>query len=151
MIIERENCLGCQQCLPVCPMSAIVTVDDQAQIDQDKCTECGVCYRAGVCPAGAIVVNELAWPRAIRAQFSNPLSTHRSIKIEGRGTEEMKTNDITGRFQAGDIGIGIEMGRPGVGASFATTSWAEKASLVTSHAAHWTSHSGPNCAILSLM
>lgn len=119
MLIVQDNCLGCQQCLLVCPMSAICVTDGQVQIDQVKCTECGVCYRAGVCPAAAIVANELTWPRSIRAQFSNPLSTHRSIKIEGRGTEEMKTNDITNRFQAHEIGIGIEMGRPGVGTGFA--------------------------------
>jgi hypothetical protein len=36
----------------------------------------------------------------------------------GRGTDEMKTNDITGRFGDGEVGIGCEMGRPGVGFYF---------------------------------
>ena len=30
----------------------------------------------------------------------------------------MKTNDVTGRYLPGMSGIGVEMGRPGVGASF---------------------------------
>jgi tRNA A37 threonylcarbamoyladenosine dehydratase len=30
----------------------------------------------------------------------------------------MKTNDITGRFKPGHLGIAIEMGRPGTGATF---------------------------------
>ncbi len=119
MLINQDLCLGCRQCLLVCPMRAIGSAGDQVSINQGLCTECGVCYRAKVCPADAIVANELKWPRVIRAQFSNPLATHRNIKIEGRGTEEMKTNDITGRFGAQEIGVGIELGRPGVGSSFA--------------------------------
>jgi hypothetical protein len=31
----------------------------------------------------------------------------------------MKTNDVTGRYPVGIAGIAIEMGRPGIGASFA--------------------------------
>jgi hypothetical protein len=30
----------------------------------------------------------------------------------------MKTNDVTGRFLPGEVGIGIELGRPGVATSF---------------------------------
>jgi hypothetical protein len=30
----------------------------------------------------------------------------------------MKTNDVTGRFSGGEVGFGIEMGRPGVSTSF---------------------------------
>jgi hypothetical protein len=36
----------------------------------------------------------------------------------GRGTEEMKTNDVKGTFLPGEVGVGIELGRPGVGAYF---------------------------------
>jgi hypothetical protein len=61
---------------------------------------------------------ELEWPRSIRAVFSNPLLPHRSTSIGGRGTEEMKTNDVTGRFQGGMAGVAVEMGRPGVGTTF---------------------------------
>jgi len=37
----------------------------------------------------------------------------------GRGTAEMKTNDVTGRFQEGEVGFAIEIGRPGISTSFA--------------------------------
>ena len=37
----------------------------------------------------------------------------------GRGTEEGKTNDRTGRFHFGQVGICVEMGRPGISTSFA--------------------------------
>jgi len=30
----------------------------------------------------------------------------------------MKTNDVSGRFRPGEVGVGIELGRPGVGAYF---------------------------------
>ena len=30
----------------------------------------------------------------------------------------MKTNGVTGRFRSGQVGIGIELGRPGTGARF---------------------------------
>jgi hypothetical protein len=36
----------------------------------------------------------------------------------GRGTEEMKTNEVTHRFVEGEVGIAVEMGRPLLGASF---------------------------------
>jgi hypothetical protein len=36
----------------------------------------------------------------------------------GRGTEEMKTNDVTGRYRDGEVGIAAELGRPCVGFRF---------------------------------
>jgi hypothetical protein len=38
--------------------------------------------------------------------------------VPGRGTDEIKTNDVTGRLREGDAGLVIEMGRPGTGAYF---------------------------------
>jgi hypothetical protein len=35
-----------------------------------------------------------------------------------RGTDEMKTNDKTGRFKDDDVGLALEFGRPGIGFSF---------------------------------
>ena len=122
MKIDKESCIGCEACYPFCPMGAISTVDwegsDVSEVDQDECVECGVCLRAEVCPTDAIVRPELKWPRLVRSFFSDPLTTHPSTKLEGRGTEEMKTNDVTGRFRRGVAGIGVEMGRPGIGATF---------------------------------
>ena len=118
MIIDIKKCIGCKQCIPYCPTNAISIKEKKAVINQEKCTECGVCYRAEVCKVNAFYQEELEWPRAIRAQFSNPLFTHKSIEIEGRGTEEMKTNDVTYRFKENEVGIGIELGRPGVGTNF---------------------------------
>ena len=38
--------------------------------------------------------------------------------VSGRGTEEMKTNDVTGRFRPGWVGVAVEMGRPVAGCTF---------------------------------
>ena len=36
----------------------------------------------------------------------------------GRGTSEMKTNDTTGRYGYGEVGVAAELGRPGIGFYF---------------------------------
>ena len=120
MVIDPATCERCLKCLPVCPVGAIrfERPTKQVVIDQDLCVECEVCYRADVCPSGALQRVELSWPRTLRAVFSNPLLIHKETRIPGRGTEEMKTNDVTGRFKRGQIGIAVELGRPGLSASF---------------------------------
>lgn len=87
-----------------------------SSIDEDECVDCGVCKRSGVCSRDALIEPPVEWPRSVRGTFSNPLAEHKETKVPGRGTEEMKTNDVTGRFRPGFAGISIEMGRPGVGA-----------------------------------
>jgi len=87
-----------------------------AVVDQDECVECGCCLRAQVCPSGALFRPELTWPRNVRAAFSDPTITFKETNVSGRGTEEMKTNDVTGRFKPGMVGFATEMGRPGLGA-----------------------------------
>jgi NAD-dependent dihydropyrimidine dehydrogenase PreA subunit len=123
MKIDKEKCTGCDACQPYCPVSAIKTVswegNEVSEIDQDECVECGACYlRAGVCPTDAIYQPKLEWPRTLREQFSNPHVRHPLTSGQGRGTEEMKTNDVTGRYRPGISGIAVEMGRPGIGTTF---------------------------------
>ncbi|HYR86927.1 MAG TPA: hypothetical protein VE422_22765 [Terriglobia bacterium] len=71
-----------------------------------------------VCPTAAFEPNELTWPRVVRRAFSDPRVPHESTGVEGRGTEEVKTNDVTGRVKLGEVGFTIEFGRPGVGVRF---------------------------------
>jgi Pyruvate/2-oxoacid:ferredoxin oxidoreductase delta subunit len=122
MLIDKELCTGCEICHPYCTVGAITTLNrdntDVSEIDQNDCVECGVCLRAEVCPADAIFMPELDWPRSVRAAFSDPLTSHPSSNLKGRGTMEMKTNDLTGRFRRGEAGISVEMGRPNIGSSF---------------------------------
>ncbi|MCW4014072.1 MAG: 4Fe-4S binding protein [Candidatus Bathyarchaeota archaeon] len=148
MEIDKTKCVGCGNCHPVCPMEAIsLDTDGKSIVNQDKCVECSTCYRLlrnegyppflvrvirgilgvfhlqylaapDVCPTGALTPPELEYPRSLRAAFSDPTVVHAGTGVGGRGTEEIKTNDITGRLRTGDAGIVIELGRPGTGAYF---------------------------------
>jgi ferredoxin len=71
-----------------------------------------------VCPTSAFEPETLIWPRVVRRAFSDPRVPHESTGVEGRGTEEVKTNDISGRVKVGEVGFTIEFGRPGVGVWF---------------------------------
>ena len=100
-------------------MHAISMVaENKAKIDLEKCTECHVCFRASVCPTDAIEETPLTWPRSLREVFGNVPIEHKETRVPGRGTEEMKTNDVTGRFGDGEVGFSVDIGRPGVGATF---------------------------------
>src|SRR5579862_2416781 len=119
----------------------------RATINRDECVECYACYNGlsqehlnpafvrtvrkvfqkmrlrfdpepDVCPTAAFEPDELAWPRVVRRAFSDPRVPHESTGVHGRGTEEVKTNDISGRVLVGEVGFTIEFGRPGVGARF---------------------------------
>lgn len=115
MIINKERCINCRKCVPYCPVGAIEVHDRIVNINADECVECGVCFRSANCPRGAIERNELDAIRDNRRIMSDPSAISAKTKIGGRGTVEMKTNDITGRYRMGYAGIGVEMGRPGVG------------------------------------
>ena len=122
-------------------------VKQRATINDDECVECYTCFNGlsqehlppgfvrtirkafammrirfdpepDVCPTAAFEPNTLVWPRVVRRAFSDPRVPHESTGVEGRGTEEVKTNDITGRVKLGEAGLTIELGRPGVGVRF---------------------------------
>jgi len=126
MQIDKELCVCCGECVALCPVNAIrlqkkdkeTGAKAHAEIDYDECVECAACFRSKICPENAIQEEKLVWPRILRKAFSDPVYTHKGTDIPGRGTEEMKTNDVTGRFKDGFIGIGLEFGRPGIGTRF---------------------------------
>jgi NAD-dependent dihydropyrimidine dehydrogenase PreA subunit len=129
MKINPEKCVGCQRCIPYCPVAAIKVREGKSMINQDECVECGACLKAGVCQPNALYQPPLAWPRSLRYQFSDPLGVHPGTKVSGRGTDEMKTNDTAARFRLGEVGFGIEMGRPGIATTF------QDLEIVTQHLA----------------
>lgn len=135
MLIDKEACIGCSKCVPYCPMEAIVWhkkkdkkkgIKPYSEIDREECVECSVCFRGRLCPTDAIHEEKLEWPRILRRAFSDPLYVHEGTDVPGRGTEEMKTNDVTGRYLNGFIGVGMEFGRPGTGTYFRDTEKAIK-------------------------
>ena len=48
-----DNCIGCGNCLSVCPQSCIITTRIPYVIEQEHCLHCGNCMSA--CPTGAII------------------------------------------------------------------------------------------------
>ncbi len=126
MKADRDKCIACKRCFPYCPMGRIQTLKRHdaihgrvyIEIDQDACTDCGECLRANVCPVKALSQPEDPWPREVRRILSNPFIEFAGSQVPGRGTEEMKTNDVKGTFLPGEVGVGIELGRPGVGSFF---------------------------------
>jgi Pyruvate/2-oxoacid:ferredoxin oxidoreductase delta subunit len=126
MKVREDRCIGCKRCFPYCPLGRIQNLRRHEkipgrvyiEIDQDKCTDCGMCFRAKICPVNALYQPAEPWPREVRAILSNPLTEYKGSQVPGRGTEEMKTNDVSGRFRPGEVGVGIELGRPAVAAYF---------------------------------
>ena len=119
----------------------------RATVDRNECVECYACFNGlsqehlnptmvrtlrklfqmvrlrfdpepDVCPTAAFDPEDLQWPRVVRRAFSDPRVPHESTGVQGRGTEEVKTNDVTGRVKQGEVGFTIEFGRPGVGVWF---------------------------------
>jgi NAD-dependent dihydropyrimidine dehydrogenase PreA subunit len=117
MIINKSVCVGCGRCHPFCPAGAIFFENLKSVVDQEVCYECGNCLRVEACPVDAIAESPhvYEYPRALRKYFSDPNATHAVTGIQGRGTEESKTNDVTLRCGPGEVGIGIEVGRPTLG------------------------------------
>lgn len=116
-VIVEDKCKGCKLCIPVCPVDAFKPVSKKlVTIDQDVCVECYVCVRKNACPFGAIEQVDLSGTMRNFSHFlSDPTETKASTGVPGRGTEESKTNDVTGRTRVGEIGVTLDMGRPGVG------------------------------------
>ena len=140
------TCGNCTYVCPVGAIY-VDPVINRATVNRDECVECYACFNGlsqehlnpvivrtmrkvfkafrlrfdpepDVCPTAAFEPDKLSWPRVVRRAFSDPRVPHESTGVEGRGTEEVKTNDISDRVKIGEVGFTIEFGRPGVGVWF---------------------------------
>jgi len=139
-------CGNCVAICPMGAISIHPAIN-RATVDTAECVECYACYRGmsmeqlnptlvrsvrrvlglvrlrfdpepDVCPTSAITPDQLSWPRTVRRAFSDVTATHESTGVHGRGTEEVKTNDVTNRVSYGQVGLTVELGRPGIGVWF---------------------------------
>lgn len=114
--INREKCVGCKKCMTYCTVDAIHHDGEKCYVDETACTECYVCLRQHVCPKDAIEAVELNdFYKQFQHVMSDPVENYGVTGVTGRGTEEVKTNDVSGRIKKGEVGICIDMGRPGIG------------------------------------
>ncbi len=129
MKIQQDICRGCADCQPYCPLEGVIAVAQSSHrasptvtLDEDRCCDCGNCLRWAGCSTGALQESEdsCRFPREVRRLFSDPSRTHASTGVPGRGTEECKTNDVTGRVGPGQAGVLVELGRPGQGTRLQT-------------------------------
>lgn len=51
LMVLSERCIGCGECIKICPNGAIVSTGDRLVTDRGKCTVCGKCVE--VCPTEA--------------------------------------------------------------------------------------------------
>ena len=54
-LIDQNRCVGCGECLRVCPAGAITIANKKASIDKQKCIRCFCCQE--FCPQGVIEVH----------------------------------------------------------------------------------------------
>lgn len=115
--INAEKCVGCKACQKYCSVDAIKYENRKCYIAEDECVDCYVCIRQKVCPRGAIEPTQLdTFYKQFMHVMSDPVENHGVTGVTGRGTEEVKTNDVTGRVKKGRVGLCIDVGRPGAGA-----------------------------------
>ncbi len=117
-MIDKSKCIGCKICQTYCTVDAIEYNEalKKCEVNQDTCVECYVCLRMHVCPKDAIQPIELeGFYKQFQHVISDPVENHGVTGVTGRGTEEVKTNDVSGRVKRGEVGICIDMGRPGLG------------------------------------
>lgn len=115
--INQDKCTGCKQCLIFCSDGAISYNEGKCTVDQAVCTECYICLRHTICPNGAFEPTELnTYIKQFQHVISDPAESHGIKKgVSGRGAQEVKTIDVTGRIKRGELSISIDMGRPGLG------------------------------------
>src|ERR1044072_8328090 len=116
--VNRNECVECYACFNGLSQEHLSPAMVRAFRRVFQCLRLRFAPDPDVCPTAAFEPEELQWPRVVRRAFSDPRVPHESTGVEGRGTEEVKTNDVSGRVKVGEVGFTIEFGRPGVGVWF---------------------------------
>lgn len=75
---EKEKCIGCQQCIRVCPSKAIKYKEDEEKIKiyVSRCTFCSLCN--DICPVDCLHMSEEQFLLADEDKFSDNLIVENS-------------------------------------------------------------------------
>jgi heterodisulfide reductase subunit A len=77
-VVEEALCVGCGECIPVCPYSAISRVEGKARVNPALCQGCGTCV--ATCPAHAITALHFT-DEEIVAQIDGLLGAYAGVGI----------------------------------------------------------------------
>lgn len=87
--IDKELCIGCANCMRVCPTEAIRVRDGKADLEANRCIDCGECFRH--CPVNAIIIEQDDLSKIQDFQYKVALVP--SV-FSGQFPEEIKTEEI---------------------------------------------------------
>lgn len=93
---DFEKCIGCGQCLEICPVDALKLEEDRPVVDDEWCIGCGVC--ATVCPTDSITMR-VRPDRAGQLPPSNFEELHERIMTE-KGTSHATPKGAQGPSRA---------------------------------------------------
>ena len=107
MKVDPEKCIACKRCFPLLPhgknfnsfkRSDKIKGRVYIEIDQEACTDCGMCLRADICPVKALfpAAGGLAAGSGAAFLSKTPLIEFKGSQVPGRGTEEMKNHRCEG-------------------------------------------------------
>lgn len=87
--ILPEVCIGCSNCMRVCPTHALRISNGKAILYPNRCIDCGECYR--VCPVNAIIVEQDDFN--IIFEYKRRVALIPAVLL-GQFTEDVTTDDI---------------------------------------------------------
>ena len=59
IMLDKDKCRGCTNCMKRCPTEAIRLIDGKAFINISKCIHCGECVK--ICPYNAYTPESIEW------------------------------------------------------------------------------------------
>lgn len=93
VILDKDLCCGCTNCLDRCPTQAIRVIEGKAKIINERCTDCGECIK--VCPyhAKGALTDDLSILKNYKYNIALP-----AISLYGQFTLEYDMNRIFNGF-----------------------------------------------------
>lgn len=87
--IDHDLCIGCANCMRVCPTEALRVKYGKAHLEANRCIDCGECFRH--CPVNAIIIEQDDLSKI--DQFENRVALVPSV-FSGQFPEEISIEEI---------------------------------------------------------